>query len=87
MESIEILGILSAGLALWAFVANEWGSWSAESFLYDLLNFLSAIGLFIYAYYLDAIPFMITNAVWGVVSGADVVKYLIREKRLKRRGK
>lgn len=84
MESIEILGIASAGLLLFAFVANEWGKLSSESIWYDLLNFLSALGLFAYAYHLGAVPFMITNAVWGLVSGVDVVKDVLR---LKKRGK
>lgn len=78
MEPIEILGIASAGLLLFAFVANEWGKLSSESVWYDLFNFLSALGLFVYAYHLGAVPFMVTNAVWGLVSGADVVKDLLK---------
>lgn len=81
MESIEILGIASAALLLFAFVANEWGKLSSESIWYDLFNFLSALGLFVYAYHLEALPFMVTNAVWGLVSGADVVKDVLRLKR------
>lgn len=81
MGPVEILGIASAGLLLFAFVANEWGKLSSESIWYDLCNFLSALGLFAYAYHLGAVPFMITNAVWGLVSGADVVKDLLRLKR------
>lgn len=78
MDPIELLGIASAALLLFAFVANEWGKLSSESVWYDLFNFLSACGLFIYAYHLGAVPFMVTNAVWGLVSGADVVKDLLR---------
>ncbi len=77
MESIELLGIASAGLLLFAFVANEWGKLSSESIWYDLFNFLSALGLFAYAYHLGALPFMVTNAVWGLVSGVDVVRYFL----------
>lgn len=84
MTPIEIVGTLSALLTLSAFVANEWGKLSAESFVYDLLNLLAALGLFAYAYHLDAVPFMLTNAVWGIVSGSDVVKYVARGGRLKR---
>jgi hypothetical protein len=76
MEPIEMLGILSAILALTAFVGNEYGKMTAESFIYDLLNFLASMGLIIYAANIGALPFMITNAVWGLVSGFDVVKYL-----------
>ncbi len=85
MSPIELLGIFSALMTLSAFVANEWGKLSAESILYDVLNFLAAIGLFAYAYHLDAIPFMLTNAVWGIVSGIDVARYLVKGKGLKKR--
>jgi len=87
MNPIEILGVLSALMTLSAFVANEWGKLSAESFTYDALNFLAAIGLFTYAYHLDAVPFLLTNAVWGIVSGVDVARYLLKGSGLKRRQK
>ncbi len=87
MDAIEILGIACALLTLSAFVANEWGGLSANSFWYDLMNFAASVGLFVYAYNLGVIPFMLTNAVWGLVSGIDVAKYLLRRKGLKRRAK
>jgi hypothetical protein len=76
MEPIEILGIASAILALTAFIGNEYGKMSTESFVYDLLNFIAGLGLVIYAAHIGALPFMITNSVWALVSGFDVVKYL-----------
>jgi hypothetical protein len=79
MEPIEILGIASAALLLFAFVANEWGKLSSESLWYDLFNFLSALGLFAYAYHLGAVPFMVTNAVWGLVSGVDVARHFLKK--------
>ena len=87
MSSLEILGIGSALLALVAFVGNEYGKMRAESFWYDALNFLSAAGLFVYAYTEGVIPFMITNSVWALVSGMDVVKYLAKHKGLKKKEK
>ncbi len=78
MEPIEILGILSAILTLIAFIGNEYGKLTTESFIYDLLNFLAGMGLVIYAANIGALPFMITNSVWALVSGFDVVKYLWR---------
>ncbi|HZX01240.1 MAG TPA: hypothetical protein VFE87_02510 [Candidatus Paceibacterota bacterium] len=75
MNNLEILGILSALLALIAFVGNEYHKLSSESFWYDLLNFLSGVGLIIYALSIEAIPFVITNSVWALVSGIDLVKY------------
>ena len=87
MDSMEILGIASALLALYAFVANEYGALKADNFWYDFINIVSGIGLFIYAYYQGVIPFMLTNSVWALVSGIDVVKYLQRKGGLKKRGK
>lgn len=84
MEPLELLGIASAALALIAFIGNEYGQLKANSLSYDLLNFVSGAGLFFYAYYAGVIPFMITNAVWALVSGIDVVKYFVRPKRVKK---
>lgn len=80
MDPIEILGILSALLALFAFVGNQYHKLKDTSIAYDFINMLSGIGLFTYAYLVDALPFMITNSVWAVVSGIDVVKYLVKKR-------
>jgi len=87
MEAIEILGILSALLILAGFIANEYGRLSSGSLWYDLLNFIGAIGLFVYAYTQGVVPFMLTNGVWAFVSGVDVIRYLLGRKRLKSRRK
>ncbi len=76
MEPIEILGSVSALLTLIAFVGNEYGKWNAESFVYDLLNFIASVGLLIYAANLGSLPFMAINTVWALVSAFDVVKFL-----------
>lgn len=80
MDPIGMLGILSALLALSAFVANEYGKLSTDSFLYDFINFVSGVGLFIYAFHEGVIPFMLTNSVWALVSGIDVMKYILRRR-------
>ena len=82
MTFIELLGIVSALVTLSAFVANEYGWLSNESILYDFLNMCSGTGLFIYAYSTGVVPFMITNSVWALVSGIDVMKHIW--KRLKK---
>lgn len=87
MAPIEILGIGSALLALVAFVGNEYGKLKAEYFWYDALNFLSAFGLFVYAYDQWVVPFMLTNSVWAFVSGIDVLRHLLKARGLKKRGK
>lgn len=81
MQPIEILGIGSALLALFAFAGNEWGYMRAKGFWYDAINFLSAVGLFAYAYTQGVVPFMITNSVWGLVSGIDVLRHLLKKRR------
>lgn len=87
MDGFELLGIISAIITLAAFIANEYNALSAESFLYDALNFVSALGLLIYAVHTGVVPFILTNAVWGLVSGIDVVRYLLKRNGLKRRRK
>lgn len=84
MSSIEILGFLSALLALTAFAGNQYGKMTNESFLYDFLNFISAIGLGTYAAYVGATPFVLTSSVWALVSLGDLIKYA-RGKRKARR--
>ena len=71
---METLGILSALTALSAFVGNEYGKLHANSYWYDLLNFVSSLGLFTYALSVGAIPFVITNSVWATVSMLDLIK-------------
>lgn len=78
MEPIELLGIGSALLALFAFAGNEWRFLPARGFWYDAINFLSALGLLTYAYTQGVVPFMITNSVWALVSGIDVVRHLTK---------
>jgi hypothetical protein len=75
-NNLEILGVLSALLALIAFIGNEYHKLSSESVWYDLLNFLSGVGLVIYALSIGAVPFVITNSVWTLVSGIDLFKYI-----------
>lgn len=87
MSPVEILGILSAALLLAAFAANQYGALPSDDIRYDLFNALAAAGLFAYAYHLGAVPFMITNAVWGLVAGIDVIKGLSGGGGLKRGGK
>ncbi len=81
MDPLEVLGIGSAFLVLYAFVSNEYGNMSAQSYAYDLLNFLGALGLFLYAFQSGVIPFMLTNGVWATVSGIDLWRQMRKKKR------
>jgi hypothetical protein len=81
MNDIEILGIASALLTLSAFIMNQYGILQNDDIRYDALNMFSGIGLVIYAVSIDAIPFMLTNTVWAIVSGIDVAKYFLKKRR------
>ena len=81
MNNIEILGILSALLTLSAFIMNQYDMLSNDDIRYDAMNMFSGIGLVIYAISINGVPFMLTNSVWAVVSGIDVVKYFLKKRR------
>lgn len=81
MDPLEVLGVGSAFMVLYAFVAIENGLLSVRSMTYDILNLVGSIGLFIYAFQTGVIPFMITNAVWGSVAGLDTLKHLRKRYR------
>lgn len=76
MSSLELLGFFSALLALAAFVGLEYGELAARSIVYDLLNFVAGIGLVVYALHIHGYPFVLTNSVWALVSGVDILRHL-----------
>jgi hypothetical protein len=81
MDPLEVLGLGSAFMVLYAFMANEYGTLSVRSLTYDALNFFGAIGLFIYAFQTGTIPFMVTNSVWACIAGLDVFKHMRRRSK------
>lgn len=85
MQPLEILGVGSAFLVLTAFVLNEYGRLRNDSIWYDGINFIAALGLLVYALLNNVLPFVITNGVWALVSGIDVVRYLAGGSRKERR--
>jgi hypothetical protein len=74
-------------LALVAFIGIQYHKLADTSIIYDGLNLASGLGLVFYAYTIGAVPFIITNSVWALVSGIDVVRYLAGKGRLKKRRK
>jgi hypothetical protein len=75
LPPLEILGICSALVTLSCFILNEYGKVSPDDVRYDLANGLAALGLVSYAISIHAIPFMLTNSVWAIVSFIDVGRY------------
>jgi len=85
MSSLEIMGIVSAVVALGAFIMNQYKLVDTDNFWYDFANGISALGLLVYAYQTQALPFIITNTVWGIVSFMDVSRSILSEPRRSRR--
>ncbi|MCA9360314.1 hypothetical protein H6785_02280 [Candidatus Nomurabacteria bacterium] len=74
MDNFTLLGLLGAGSILVAFVLNQFGKWSKDSFSYDAVNTFGAFILIIYAHLITSYPFMVLNTVWFIVAFRDVVK-------------
>jgi len=81
MTGIEVLGILSALLNLTAFIMNQYGYLHNDDIRYDFANMIAGVGLVIYAVSIAAVPFMLTNSAWAVVSGIDVAKYFWKRRK------
>jgi hypothetical protein len=79
-----VAGFLGALLALWGFVGIEFGEFRANTFKYDILNFLASLGLISYAISIQAWPYMLTSGMWLLVSLFDLLK-ISRRRRARRR--
>jgi hypothetical protein len=79
MNALEIIGIVSALLTLSAFIMNQYGILRNDDIRYDMMNMFSGIGLVIYAVSIHGVPFILTNSVWAIISGIDVVKYFLKK--------
>jgi hypothetical protein len=73
MDYVTLIGLVGAGSILVAFMMNQFGRWSKDSFSYDLVNAVGAAILIIYAYLITSYPFMVLNTVWFLVAFKDVV--------------
>ncbi|MEI8338265.1 MAG: hypothetical protein WCF92_03945 [bacterium] len=80
MNYLEIIGIISAVVELGAFIANQYGKIDSDNIWYDVINFVCGIGLTSYALSINALPFIITNSIWALVSFVDVAKYFFSKK-------
>lgn len=80
-----IIGIIGAFICLFAFILNQTGKLSADSFTYDFLNTICSLFLLIYALDIMSWPFIITNTIWGLFSLMGVVQYLSSQGKSKRK--
>ncbi|MFH1588223.1 MAG: hypothetical protein ABIA76_02710 [Candidatus Diapherotrites archaeon] len=74
LNEIELIGIIGMLLILIAYGLNQTHKWSQDDFKYDFTNFLGGALLFVYAFSLGSIPFLILQAVWALVSLRDCFK-------------
>ena len=82
MDSMEIIGILGAGIILVLFLLNQSERIQTDSLLYDSGNFLGSSLLVAYSLSLSAYPFAVLNAVWALFSLRDMLRGS-HKKRLK----
>ncbi|MBM3227371.1 hypothetical protein FJZ27_00700 [Candidatus Peribacteria bacterium] len=73
MDIWLLMGIVGMALILMAFFLLETHRWSADGIAYDVCNLAGAVLLVINAFHGKAWPFLILNAVWGLVSLRDVI--------------
>lgn len=73
MATITV-GIIGMVLVLIAYTLNQLGRLRDDHVVYDALNFIGALLLFVYALAEEVYPFLILNAVWGAVAGHDLYK-------------
>ena len=76
-----MVGVAASFIALTAWGLNQYGKLSENSFLYDFLFLISSSVLFYYAYQTNALPFMIVNGAWVVVSLVEVTKDILRRNK------
>jgi len=81
MNLITIIGITSAFIELGVFIANQYGKIDSDNIWYDLINFVCGIGLTSYALSINALPFIISNSIWALISFIDVIKYFFFRSR------
>jgi len=76
---IEIIGTIGAVIILYTFVMNQFGKLSADGFWYDFLNLLGSGALLYYAATLGALPFIIINGIWAILSLKDVLAHIFKK--------
>lgn len=78
IDPLFIVGLVGSVLSLTVFFLNQVDQLSNKSIWYDSINALGAFFLVVYALDQQVWPFVITNAVWFLVSFRDVVITVIR---------
>ncbi len=69
----QIIGITGMALVLLAFILNQTHVWENDDISYDLCNFVGSGFLVMNAIVIGAVPFIILNTIWGLMSLRDVI--------------
>lgn len=75
-----IIGVVGSALVLVAFLLNQYNKVKNNSFIYDFINFVGSVCLFVYAISTNSLPFVVVNAVWGLFSLKDCIIYLAKRR-------
>jgi hypothetical membrane protein len=62
------IGIIGAGLVLFAFVMAQIKKWKTDDLIYDFVNFLGGLFLVIYGVLIQGYPFVVLNSLWALVA-------------------
>ena len=76
IQLMEGLGWVGAGLLLWAFFYLTIYKKSGDDGYYLLGNLLGSLGLLANAWYNNALPFVLVNTFWVVITIISMVKKL-----------
>jgi len=68
-----LIGIIGMLMILFAFIMNQFRKWNSETFYFDLLNFVGASMLGVYAFLIGSWPFLILQLVWAIISLKDLI--------------
>ena len=79
MEFTVLIGIIGLVLILLAFALNLFHKLSPKSRMYSFLNVLGAGALAYYAFYLNSIPFLLLQIVWGALSLIKLIILVIKK--------
>jgi uncharacterized membrane protein YdcZ (DUF606 family) len=79
-----VIGIAGMLLILFAFIMNQLRKWNSDTFYFDLLNFVGASLLGIYALLIGSWPFLVLQLVWAIISLKDLVIKKAPNKKIKK---
>ena len=74
MDSALFIGIVGMVFILLAFAFNQFELWKTDDLTYDLANFIGGAMLTYYAFVGNALPFLILNGIWTIVSLRDIIQ-------------